>query len=102
MLTASRGRCGRLMDESGCMQIHCENTEALVDAQQRTFAQGFTGPEGHYISRPAVLEVRERNHLMQQSPLTQTCGVKDRELAAGYIPHALQAFPQRRGLVHRS
>ena len=40
------------------VQIHCENAEALIDAQQRTFDAGFTGPEGHYISRPAVLEVR--------------------------------------------
>ena len=51
------------------MQIHCENSEALVDAQQRTFSQGFTGPEGHYISRPAVLEVSRREHIMLQSPL---------------------------------
>ena len=46
------------------MQIHCENTEGLVDAQERTFSQGFTGPEGHYISRPATLEVSS-----QPSPL---------------------------------
>lgn len=39
------------------VQIHCENAEALVDAQQRAFDQGFIGPEGHYISRPPVLEV---------------------------------------------
>lgn len=53
----------RCRGHDGCLravyllQIHCENAEALVDAQQRTFDQGFTGPEGHYISRPAVLEV---------------------------------------------
>ncbi|CAL8462951.1 g2485 [Coccomyxa elongata] len=36
--------------------VHCENAAALVDAQQRTFGSGFTGPEGHFISRPAVFE----------------------------------------------
>lgn len=39
------------------LQVHCENAAALVDAQQRVFDMGFTGPEGHFISRPAVFEV---------------------------------------------
>lgn len=56
------------------MQIHCENSEALVDAQQRTFSQGFTGPEGHYISRPAVLEVSSQTSPVAAEPsLTQLC-----------------------------
>ena len=38
-------------------QVHCENADALVDAQERVFASGVTGPEGHYLSRPAVFEV---------------------------------------------
>lgn len=38
-------------------QVHCENADALLDAQQRVFDSGFTGPEGHFISRPAVFEV---------------------------------------------
>ena len=38
-------------------QVHCENADALVDAQQRVFDSGVTGPEGHYLSRPAVFEV---------------------------------------------
>ena len=37
--------------------MHCENADALVDAQQRVFDSGVTGPEGHYLSRPAVFEV---------------------------------------------
>ncbi|KAK9825674.1 hypothetical protein WJX81_001526 [Elliptochloris bilobata] len=36
--------------------VHCENADALVDAQERVFASGVTGPEGHYLSRPAVFE----------------------------------------------
>ena len=43
--------------ESTCAQVHCENADLLVDAQTKTFEAGFTGPEGHYISRPAVIEV---------------------------------------------
>lgn len=38
-------------------QIHCENADLLVDAQAKTFAAGYTGPEGHYISRPPIIEV---------------------------------------------
>ncbi|EIE27292.1 D-hydantoinase [Coccomyxa subellipsoidea C-169] len=47
----------RRSKELGALPIvHCENAAALLDAQQRTFDSGFTGPEGHYISRPAVFE----------------------------------------------
>ena len=44
------------------VQVHCENADALVDAQARVFASGVTGPEGHYLSRPAVFEVRRTMH----------------------------------------
>lgn len=39
-------------------QIHCENADLLVDAQAKAFDAGYTGPEGHYISRPALIEAR--------------------------------------------
>lgn len=42
--------------------MHCENADALVDAQERVFASGVTGPEGHYLSRPAVFEVCGSHH----------------------------------------
>jgi dihydropyrimidinase len=39
------------------MQVHAEHGEAVARAQQQVFDSGITGPEGHAISRPAVLEV---------------------------------------------
>ena len=40
-----------------CMQVHAEHGEAVARAQQQVFESGIMGPEGHAISRPAVLEV---------------------------------------------
>ena len=36
--------------------MHAENGEAVALGQADTIARGITGPEGHYLSRPAVLE----------------------------------------------
>ncbi len=82
-------------------QIHCENTEALVDAQERTFSQGFTGPEGHYISRPATLEVSSQPLPLALEPsLTQVIefsAVKASKVCAATVP-MLRVFASAAGI----
>ena len=77
-IQASAGAMAGCLRGAPCMQIHCENTEGLIDAQERTFSQGFTGPEGHYISRPAAFEVRTQPPPLAPEPfLTPVCGVSE-------------------------
>jgi dihydropyrimidinase len=61
----------RLARELGAMvTAHCENAEAIDAMQQTLVAQGKTGPEYHYTSRPPIVEAEGVNHLLTFAELT--------------------------------
>ena len=55
-------------DSRVLLQVHAENGDGVLRAQEKTFEAGITGPEGHYISRPDFLEV-----LLYNSPPKFVC-----------------------------
>ena len=46
----------RAREVGALVQVHAENGDAVALGQAEVIAKGITGPEGHYMSRPAVLE----------------------------------------------
>jgi dihydropyrimidinase len=49
---------------------HCENADLIAELQQDLLAQGKTGPEWHYASRPPVVEAEGVHHLLTFAELT--------------------------------
>ncbi|MFN0057651.1 MAG: dihydropyrimidinase [Planctomycetota bacterium] len=49
---------------------HCENADAVLELQRQLLAQGKTGPEWHYHSRPPIVEAEGTGHLMTFASLT--------------------------------
>jgi dihydropyrimidinase len=43
---------------------HCENADLILELQNQLLAEGKTGPEYHYWSRPPVVEAEGVHHLM--------------------------------------
>ena len=49
---------------------HCENADLVLELQKRLLAEGKTGPEFHYWSRPPVVEAEGVHHLMTFAEMT--------------------------------
>jgi dihydropyrimidinase len=51
---------------------HCENADLVLELQKKLLAEGKTGPEFHYWSRPPVVEAEGVHHLMTFAEMTGT------------------------------
>lgn len=49
---------------------HCENADLVFELQKKLLAEGKTGPEFHYWSRPPAVEAEGVHHLMTFAELT--------------------------------
>lgn len=49
---------------------HCENADLISELQRKLLAEGKTGPEYHYWSRPPVVEAEGVHHLMTFAEMT--------------------------------
>jgi dihydropyrimidinase len=49
---------------------HCENADLILELQSKLLAEGKTGPEYHYWSRPPVVEAEGVHHLMTFAEMT--------------------------------
>ena len=49
---------------------HCENADLMAELQKKLLAEGKTGPEWHYWSRPPVVEAEGVHHLMTFAEMT--------------------------------
>jgi dihydropyrimidinase len=49
---------------------HCENPDLVLELQKKLLAEGKTGPEWHYWSRPPVVEAEGVHHLLTFAGVT--------------------------------
>ncbi len=61
----------KLAEELGVIvAAHCENETLVAERQKELLAAGVRGPEGHYESRPPLVEAEGVHHLMTFAQLT--------------------------------
>src|SRR5579862_3559469 len=61
----------RLAKELGVITTaHCENEILVAERQKELMAEGKTGPEYHYVSRPPLVEAEGTHHLMSFAGMT--------------------------------
>lgn len=54
----------------GLLCVHCENGDLVDELQARVFEAGITGPEGHPMSRPAIVEAEAVSRLTYLAELS--------------------------------
>jgi dihydropyrimidinase len=61
----------KLAKDLGTMvTAHCENAEVIDAMQLALMAEGKTGPEFHYVSRPPIVEAEGVHHILTFAELT--------------------------------
>lgn len=53
-------------------QVHAENGDAVVEGQRRMIELGVTGPEGHGLSRPPILEAEATSRAIRLARFVNT------------------------------
>lgn len=59
-------------DIGALAQVHAENGDAVAEGQKRIFNEGVTGPEGHALSRPSILESEATSRAVRLSEYVNT------------------------------